>query len=102
MGEKIALYRQACADHGHDPEAGHVTLMLYTYLGDSMDEVRRTVREPLTHYLETSANLWQQAAQPLEELSDSQRQDALPPMTTIAVYLATPTGQNDRYSGPVQ
>ncbi|MEM7132774.1 MAG: MupA/Atu3671 family FMN-dependent luciferase-like monooxygenase [Chloroflexota bacterium] len=77
LGEKIALYRKARAEHGHDPEAGHVTLMLHTYLGESMDEVRRIVREPLTHYLETSANLWQQAAKPPEELSDNERQDAL-------------------------
>lgn len=77
LGEKIALYRQARAEHGHDPEAGHVTLMLHTYLGESMEEVRQTVRESLIHYLATSANLWQQAARPLDELTDTERQDVL-------------------------
>lgn len=42
-----------------------------------MEEVRNTVREPLTHYLGTSANLWQQAAKPLTDLTGQERQDAL-------------------------
>jgi acyl carrier protein len=32
LAEKIALYRDSRAKHGHDPEAGHVTLMLHTFV----------------------------------------------------------------------
>ena len=46
LGAKIGAYRQARADAGHDPEAGKVSLMLHTFLGDDVEEVRSVVREP--------------------------------------------------------
>jgi alkanesulfonate monooxygenase SsuD/methylene tetrahydromethanopterin reductase-like flavin-dependent oxidoreductase (luciferase family) len=36
---KIALYREARARHGHDPEGGQVTLMIHTFVGKSLDDV---------------------------------------------------------------
>ncbi|NBE97997.1 LLM class flavin-dependent oxidoreductase [Nonomuraea sp. KC401] len=53
----IAAYRAARAAHGHDPGAGRVTLMLHTYVGDDVDEIRRTMREPFLRYLRTSFGL---------------------------------------------
>jgi natural product biosynthesis luciferase-like monooxygenase protein len=66
---KIALYRQARERHGHDPRSGKVTLMLHTYVGDTMTEVRSLVREPLTRYLASSVELWGQEAERLRGLS---------------------------------
>ena len=57
LAEKIACYRAARERHGHDPQAGHVTLMLHTFLGEDRDEVRRRVREPFTNYLRSSVGL---------------------------------------------
>jgi len=56
---KIALYRQSRAEHGHDPETGRVALMLHTYVGTTLDEVRETVREPFTNYLRSSVGLFE-------------------------------------------
>ncbi|MBX9602038.1 MAG: LLM class flavin-dependent oxidoreductase [Bryobacteraceae bacterium] len=52
LGSKIQTYRAAC---GSFP--GEVTLMLHTFLGDSMDQVREQVREPFCAYLRTSIDL---------------------------------------------
>lgn len=57
VAEKIAIYRQARAAAGHDPETGRVTLMLHTFLGDDVDAVREQVRGPLKSYLDSSMGL---------------------------------------------
>ena len=78
LGEKIALYREARAQHGHDPETGHVTLMLHTYIGQEMEEVRDKVRQPFIDYLKSSANLWQHGEdKPFEQLSEQEQQTML-------------------------
>ena len=51
VAQRIALYRETLAKNGHDPEQGQVTLMLHTFLGDDIDKVRETVREPFYDYL---------------------------------------------------
>jgi len=55
--EKIKLYRDSLTRHGHDPQAGRVTLMLHTYLDTNRDRVREKVRVPFTNYLRTSVGL---------------------------------------------
>ena len=50
---RIELYRKTRREHGHDPRAGRVTVMLHTFLGDDLDSVRRTVREPMVRYFRT-------------------------------------------------
>lgn len=64
LAQKIALYREARALNGHDPEAGQVAVMLHTFLGEDERRVKEAVRAPLTHYfrsnlkqLETHADL---------------------------------------------
>lgn len=54
---KIAIYRKARADAGLDPATGKVTLMLHTFVGESDDEVREIVREPMKSYLGASMKL---------------------------------------------
>jgi natural product biosynthesis luciferase-like monooxygenase protein len=56
VNRKIGLYRQAWRDAGH-PGRGHVTLMLHTFVGKSLESVKATVRQPLIEYLRKSADL---------------------------------------------
>lgn len=58
LTEKIAVYRSAWREHGHNPGTGHVTLMLHTFVGSSVDEVREKVRGPFSNYLRSSVDLW--------------------------------------------
>ena len=39
LGEKISIYREERAKHGHDPAAGIVSLMLHTFVHEDMDFV---------------------------------------------------------------
>jgi natural product biosynthesis luciferase-like monooxygenase protein len=57
LGERIESYRKARAEAGLDPEAGRVTLMLHTFVGDDADRVREAVRGPMIEYLRTSLGL---------------------------------------------
>ncbi|MCE9606887.1 MAG: LLM class flavin-dependent oxidoreductase [Planctomycetia bacterium] len=62
LAPKIAAYRAERAAHGFDPEAGVVSLMLHTFVGEDESEVRNLVRGPLKAYLGTSLNLLKQYA----------------------------------------
>ena len=57
VAEKIRAYRRARREAGHDPATGVVTLMLHTFVGEDLEEVRRTVRKPFTDYLRSSVGL---------------------------------------------
>ena len=62
----IAAYRAAFKAAGHVGD-GHVTLMLHTFVGRDLDEVREKVRAPFLEYLRTSTDLinkakWEQTA----------------------------------------
>jgi len=56
VSNKIALYRQAWEEAGHSGR-GQVTLMLHTFVGESLELVKATVRKPLIEYLRQSADL---------------------------------------------
>lgn len=77
LAERIALYRAARARSGFDPDAGQVSVMLHTFVGESEPEVRARVLPPFTEYLRTSVELWGHEAKKLEELSESERADLL-------------------------
>jgi len=62
LGEKIQLYRAARARAGFEPYEGSVSLMLHTFLGADLDEVRARVREPFREYLRAAVSLEQIAA----------------------------------------
>ncbi|MEU3650015.1 MupA/Atu3671 family FMN-dependent luciferase-like monooxygenase [Lentzea sp. NPDC034063] len=57
LAGKIALYRRSLAEHGHDPAAGVVTLMVHTFVGDDEDAVLEIVRKPFQDYLRSSVGL---------------------------------------------
>jgi len=53
LAQKIQIYRESLAAHGHDPRAGCVTVMLHTYITNDDDDARKSVEKPLTSYLRT-------------------------------------------------
>lgn len=62
LKEKIRIYREARRAAGH-PGAGHVALMLHTFVGDDDETVKETVRGPMKEYLRTSVSLIEKNAQ---------------------------------------
>ncbi|MBD2607825.1 LLM class flavin-dependent oxidoreductase [Scytonema hofmannii FACHB-248] len=63
LAEKISLYRQARAKYGHDPEAGIVSLMLHTFVGQDFEQVREQARIPYCNYLKANIELLKGLAQ---------------------------------------
>jgi natural product biosynthesis luciferase-like monooxygenase protein len=61
VAEKVALYRRTWREAGH-PGNGTVTMMVHTYVGDSDDEVKALVRQPMKSYLKSAVNLVREAA----------------------------------------
>jgi len=67
LASKIEVYRAARKEAGHDPATGVVTLMVHTFVGADDAEVRETVREQFTAYLESSIDLWKSRMVELRE-----------------------------------
>jgi alkanesulfonate monooxygenase SsuD/methylene tetrahydromethanopterin reductase-like flavin-dependent oxidoreductase (luciferase family) len=74
MAEKIAAYRRARSENGHDPASGKVTLMLHTFLGFDDQQVRRTVSGPFREYLCSHLEFLNSTGAPL---SSSQEQELI-------------------------
>ncbi len=74
LAKKIAIYRQARAEHGYDPATGRVTCMIHTLVGTDLDRVKHQVREPFIAYLRSSVDLWRQDSQPLDSLSATEQE----------------------------
>lgn len=77
LAENIAHYRATRAQHGHDPATGHVTLMLHTFVGPEMAQVRNIVEQPLIDYLKSSKDLWSRAIKGLPNRSEQEEQQIL-------------------------
>lgn len=77
LADKIALYRESRARNGYDPNTGHVTLMLHTFIASEIELVRDQVRKPFIKYLENSVDLWKDASQNLDELTVLEREKLL-------------------------
>ena len=65
LAANIARYRAARAEHGLDPEAGRVVVLLHSYLGDDLDQVRREAFQPFCDYLRSSLSLFNQVTNSL-------------------------------------
>lgn len=72
LQSKIELYRDTLAKHGHSAGVGHVTLMMHAFVGDDLETVRETVRQPFYEYLLSSISLIQ------KQLENSNQNGALP------------------------
>ncbi len=62
VAAKITLYHAALRRAGHDPADHQVTLMLHTYLADTVEAAREVAREPMKAYLRAAAGLIKQYA----------------------------------------
>ncbi|MEU1115159.1 MULTISPECIES: MupA/Atu3671 family FMN-dependent luciferase-like monooxygenase [unclassified Streptomyces] len=58
LHENVALYRRTRAAHGLDPDAGHVAVLLHTYLAEDHAAAREEAREPLARYMRSSLSLF--------------------------------------------
>lgn len=59
--EKINAYREAWKAAGHSGQ-GTITLMLHTFIGESMEQVEEVVRQPMKDYLKSAMFLVKGAA----------------------------------------
>jgi natural product biosynthesis luciferase-like monooxygenase protein len=57
LARRISLYRKALAHHGHDPASGKMTLMLHTFVGETMESVREIVTRAYHQYLSVNLSL---------------------------------------------
>jgi phthiocerol/phenolphthiocerol synthesis type-I polyketide synthase D len=57
LAEKIALYRKSRADHGYDPQAGQVTVMLHTFIGENANAVLEQAQPSFCDYLKSASYL---------------------------------------------
>ncbi|MCW5623127.1 MAG: LLM class flavin-dependent oxidoreductase [Burkholderiales bacterium] len=59
---KIARYREALRQHGHDPATRTVSMMIHTFLGPELARVKDDVRQPFCAYLKTHYGLLENLA----------------------------------------
>ena len=57
LAEAIRLYREALAQAGHPPAAGHVTLLLHAYVEEDAESAVARARRPFYSYLRSSVGL---------------------------------------------
>lgn len=57
VAEKVALYREARARTGLDPDGGVVTMMVHTFVGADAHAARETARGPYCAFLKSNAAL---------------------------------------------
>lgn len=56
LEENIAAYKHALKEHGYSDQGKEVTVMVHTYLGTDLQEVKTDVKEPFTKYLKVHLN----------------------------------------------
>ncbi|MEL6555399.1 MAG: LLM class flavin-dependent oxidoreductase [Cyanobacteria bacterium J06621_11] len=62
VAPKIARYREALSKHGHDPNAYTVSMMMHTFLGADVEQVKEDIRQPFCEYLKTHYGLLENLA----------------------------------------
>ncbi|ORT55624.1 hybrid non-ribosomal peptide synthetase/type I polyketide synthase [Streptomyces sp. CB03238] len=65
LAENIALYRRTRAEHGLDPDAGRVVVLVHTYLGEDAERARAEAYRPFVSYLRSSLSLFGQVTNSL-------------------------------------
>ncbi|WP_433010704.1 MupA/Atu3671 family FMN-dependent luciferase-like monooxygenase [Kribbella sp. CA-294648] len=65
LATNIALYRTTRAEHGLDPDAGRVVVLLHTYVGGDLESIRAEAYQPFCDYLRSSLSLFGQVTNSL-------------------------------------
>ena len=77
LAEKIAKYRAARAEAGHDPKMGRVTLMIHAFVGEDLQETLSAARAPFMSYMQEHLDLMRAWAKSLgtnvDDLMDKDR-----------------------------
>jgi natural product biosynthesis luciferase-like monooxygenase protein len=73
LAGNIVVYRDSLARHGHDPETGHVTLLVHTFIGEELGSVRDKVRAPFCDYLRSTVGIIQNLIKSLDLKLDLDR-----------------------------
>jgi natural product biosynthesis luciferase-like monooxygenase protein len=79
FGRRAAMYRDARARAGHDPNGGIVTLMVPTCISEDDAAARAAVREPFLDYIRSVQSLWKDTVQAIR-IDSAINQDALEDM----------------------
>lgn len=74
LDKNIRLYKQALADNGHSVEKARISIMLHTFLGEDMEQVRREVEAPFKEYLLSNADLRQRITATLNRDQESKEE----------------------------
>ncbi|HEX5874785.1 MAG TPA: MupA/Atu3671 family FMN-dependent luciferase-like monooxygenase, partial [Pyrinomonadaceae bacterium] len=77
LAQRIELYREARATHGHDPHSGVVTIMLHTFVGDDDRTVREIVRTPFSNYLRTYFRQYETTAAGVGDVSEADKDELM-------------------------
>lgn len=75
VARQIKLYRQTLVEHGYGPQHGRVTLMLHTFIDDSMDRVRQKVKSAYEEYLYVNLGLQEDQARGLDKTMELTQTD---------------------------
>ncbi|MEU5773101.1 MupA/Atu3671 family FMN-dependent luciferase-like monooxygenase [Streptomyces venezuelae] len=70
LRDNVALYRRTRAECGLDPDAGHVAVLLHTYLAEDHAAARAVARDPLARYMRSSLSLFGNVANSLGQKID--------------------------------
>jgi natural product biosynthesis luciferase-like monooxygenase protein len=81
---KIKLYREARARHGHDPDAGSVTVMLHTFVAEDERKVLAEARAPLSDYLKAHVGLIETMTKSLDIKVDIDKEKYLDDLIAFA------------------
>lgn len=57
LAKRIDIYREARRQHGWNPDEGKVTVTLHTFIGPTLDDVRREAQAPYCQYLKSNFSL---------------------------------------------
>ena len=73
LAERIRSYRDARARNGYNPQAGIVSIMVHTFVGESNSVVKEQVRAPFTHYLRSYFKQYDNVRVNTEEVTEADR-----------------------------
>jgi len=57
LSKKISLYRESLIHYGHDSASTKIVLMMHTFIGESVEDVKAKVKMPFSQYMKTHFSL---------------------------------------------
>ncbi|MFC7518994.1 amino acid adenylation domain-containing protein [Herbaspirillum sp. GCM10030257] len=84
VAANITLYRQARARHGYDPDAGRVTLMIHTFMGEDFNQTLENAREPFIRYMRSHLGLLKAFAKAMDVSTDNLKEQEVETIVSFA------------------